>query len=73
MELVTTYSQNAEKPPEEWSRTGFSLEIPMRPWDRIRPKHCAKCHRWFIRGGKKQIQGDMKKTALDIGFICDRC
>ena len=45
----------------------------MKPWDRILPKHCAKCNTWFIRGGKKQIRGDMKKTALKVEFVCDKC
>ena len=73
MEFVAAYGQNTEKPPEEWERTGFVLEIPMNVWDRVRPKYCLKCHRWFISGGRKQIRGDMRKTALAIEYLCDRC
>ena len=73
MEFVATYEQNAEKPPEDWDRTGFVLEIPMKPWDRVLPKRCAQCNTWFVRGGKKQIRGDMRKTALKVEFVCDKC
>ena len=73
MELVATYGQNAEKPADEWERTGFVLEIPMNVWDRIRPKYCSKCHHWFLRDGKKLIRGDMRKTSLVIEYVCDRC
>jgi hypothetical protein len=45
----------------------------MNPLDRILPKRCARCNHWFIRGGKKQITGDMRKTALTFEFVCDKC
>ena len=73
MEFVAAYEANAEKPPEEWNKTEFALEIPMNFWDKIRPKRCVKCQKWFINGGKKRIRGDMRKTALIIEYICDRC
>lgn len=73
MDLVAAYGQNSDKPSEEWDRTGFVLEIPMKALDRIRPKYCAKCHHWFLRGGRKQIRGDMRKTDLSVEYVCDRC
>lgn len=73
MEFVTSYEQNADKPAEEWTKTDFSLEMPMGVLDRIRPKRCAKCHRHFVFGGKKQICGDMRHTAVQIQYLCDRC
>jgi hypothetical protein len=73
MEFVATYEANAEKPPEEWTKTSFTLEIPMLWHDRIRPKHCATCNRWFLFGGTKQISGDMRRTKLTVAYECDRC
>ena len=37
MEFVSSYEQNADKPAEEWTKTEFSLELPMGTFDRIRP------------------------------------
>ena len=73
MEFVTNYEQNADKPPAEWTKTEFHLELPMALLDRIRPKRCAKCHRHFVFGGKKQISGDMRHTSVRVDFVCDRC
>jgi RNase P subunit RPR2 len=73
MEFVATYEQNAEKPPEEWTKSEFALEIPMNTWDQIKPKHCAKCKKFFFRGGKKSIRGNMRQTQLTIEYVCDRC
>lgn len=73
MEFVANYEQNADKPPEEWTKTGFTLELPMKFLDRIRPKRCALCKKFFIFGGRKQITGDMKSTRIAIRYICDRC
>lgn len=73
MELVAAYGQNAEKPADEWDKTGFVLGLPMKPVDRIRPKRCAKCGRLFFRGGKKQIRGDMRSTDLAVEYVCSRC
>ena len=73
MEFVSAYEQNAEKPPEEWTKTTFTLEIPLQRFDRIRPKRCTKCGKWFLSGGKKQITGDMRRTALAVEYMCDRC
>ena len=73
MEFVAIYEQNAEKPPEEWVKSEFTLEVPMNRWDRIRPKHCAKCKKLFIFGGKKLIKGDMKRAAIKVEYICDSC
>jgi len=73
MGFVTAYEDNADKPVEEWTKTSFTLEIPMRPLDRIRPKKCPACGKWFILGGKKKIEGDMRKPALKITYTCDRC
>jgi hypothetical protein len=73
MEFVATYEQNAEKPPEEWIKTGFSLEIPMTTWDHLIPKHCAKCKKLFFRGGRKSVHGDMRHTKLTVEYVCDTC
>jgi hypothetical protein len=73
MEFVATYEANAEKPPEEWTKTAFTLEIPMQWHDKIRPKRCLKCNRWFLFGGTKQISGDMRRTKLIVAYECDRC
>jgi hypothetical protein len=32
-----------------------------------------KCGKWFVTGGKKQISGDMRRTALAVEYVCDRC
>jgi hypothetical protein len=58
MDFVATYEQNAEKPSEEWSKTEFTLEVPMNHLDLVRPKYCTKCKKLFFRGGKKSIHGD---------------
>jgi DNA-directed RNA polymerase subunit RPC12/RpoP len=73
MELVSTYEQNAEKPPAEWTETGFRLEIPMNTWDLVKPKHCVKCKKIFFRGGKKSIRGDMRQTHLTTEYRCNHC
>lgn len=73
MEFVATYEQNAEKPPEEWIKTEFTLEIPMNTWDQIKPKHCVECKKLFFRGGKKSIRGDMRHTRLTVEYLCDSC
>ncbi len=73
MEFVATYEQNAEKTPEEWTKTDFSLELPVTFLDRIRPKRCAKCQTIFFHGAKKRITGDMRHTNVNIQYICDRC
>lgn len=73
MEFVATYEQNMEKPPEEWTKTGFTLEVPYTRWDRILPKRCGTCKKFFVFGGKKLIHGDMRRTALTTEFVCDRC
>ena len=73
MEFVATYEQKAEKPPEEWAKTEFSLELPVTFLDRIKPKRCAKCQRIFFYGAKKRITGDMRHTNVNIQYVCDRC
>jgi hypothetical protein len=73
LDFINTYGENADKPADEVKETAFTLEIPMKHLDRIRPKRCSACGNWFIRGGKKKIEGDMKKTALLVKFTCDRC
>jgi hypothetical protein len=73
MQFVANYDQNAEKPPEDWTQTGFALDLPMSAWDKIWPKRCVKCGNLFFRGGKKQIAGDMRHTAVRVHYICERC
>jgi len=73
MSFVTSYEENAEKPVEEWAKTDFTLEIPMGRWDRIRPKRCAKCGKWYISGGKKIIEGDMRRPTVAVKYFCGGC
>jgi len=73
MDLVNTFGENADKPAEEWTKTAFSLEVPMNRWDRIRPKKCSGCKKWFFLGGKKKVGGDMRRPQLTVSFICYRC
>jgi len=73
MEFVKTYEQNADTPPEEWTKTDFALEIPMNIWDQIMPKYCVKCKKLFFRGGKKSIRGDIRRTHLTVLYTCDQC
>jgi len=58
---------------QEWTKTAFTLEIPMQWYDKIRPKRCTKCGKWFVTGGNKQISGDMRRTALTFEYVCDQC
>ena len=73
MDFITVYGENAEKPVEEWTKTEYSLEVPMKFLDKIRPRRCAKCGRYFLVGGKKMVTGDMRKPAITIRYTCDRC
>lgn len=73
MDFLSSYEENAEKPREEWTKTDFSLELPMGILDTIRPKRCVKCNRLFIGGGRKQITGDMRSTLVRIQYVCNRC
>jgi hypothetical protein len=73
MGFVSSYEENADKPVAEWTKTDFSLEIPMGRWDRVRPKRCVKCGRWYVSGGKKAIEGDMRRPKLAVTYTCDRC
>jgi len=73
MDLVAIYEENDGKPPAEWTTPEYALEVPMTLWDRIRPKKCSKCHRIFLRGGKKIIRGDMRKTGISIEYTCHTC
>jgi hypothetical protein len=45
----------------------------MGGWDRVRPKRCATCGRWYFSGGKKTIVGDMRHPKVAIHYTCDRC
>ncbi|OPY38750.1 MAG: hypothetical protein A4E35_00536 [Methanoregula sp. PtaU1.Bin051] len=73
MDFINAYGENADKPADERNKTTFSLEVPMKTWDRILPKKCSACGRWFVTGGKKKVGGDMRRPELDITYTCDRC
>lgn len=73
MEFVTAYENNADKPIEEWTKTDFVLEISFGWWDRVRIKVCSKCGKWFIKGGKKLIAGDMRHTNIVVNYLCTTC
>lgn len=73
MDFINTYGENADKPADGMKETAFSLEIPMKAHDKVRPKRCTACGRWFILGGRKKVEGDMRKPELDIRYTCDRC
>lgn len=73
LDFITAYGENADKPVEEWTKTEYSLEVPMKFIDAIRPRRCAKCGRYFLFGGKKMVSGDMRKPAIAISYTCDRC
>ncbi len=62
MEFVTGYEDNADKSVEEWTKTAFALELP-----------CAKCGTYFMSGGKKVIEGDMRRTQVVLTYVCGRC
>jgi hypothetical protein len=73
MDFINIYGENAEKPSDEMKQTAYSLEIRMKAFDRIRPKKCHTCGRWFIAGGRKKVEGDMRRPELAIRYTCDRC
>jgi hypothetical protein len=73
MEFVTAYEDNADKPIDEWTKTDFVLEISFGWWDRVRIKVCSKCGKWFIKGGKKLITGDMRHTNIVVNYLCTTC
>jgi len=73
MSFVTSYEENADKPVEDWAKTDFTLEIPMGRWDRIRPKRCATCGKWYVSGGRKVIEGDMRRPKVAVKYMCGGC
>lgn len=73
MQLVSSYEEACIKDPLAQRDTRFALEVPLTGWDRIRPKRCASCRRFFFSGGKKVISGDLSVPGFSVSYHCRSC
>jgi hypothetical protein len=71
LQLIATF--NEENGDTATEATPFSLEVPMRLPDLVRPKRCTKCRRLFVTGGKKFVSGDLRSPTVTIHYICTNC
>jgi len=51
----------------------FYIEVSLGIFDYLRPRRCKKCGALYIRGGKKILRGDLKKTIFEYLYLCPRC
>jgi hypothetical protein len=71
LRLLATFDEGTEENTEETS--AFTLEVPMRLADRLRPKRCARCGCLFVREGKKYVSGDMRSPRMSTTYVCHDC
>jgi hypothetical protein len=75
LELMDQYEEacNSAMPGESPGAGMFAVEVPMRTFDRLFPRHCTNCGRLFFRGGRKFVIGVYGSPTLQSAFRCDSC
>jgi len=73
MQFLTENESKCEMNGERWGKAHFDLIVPMSRVDRIRPKQCGSCGKWFLRGGRKRIAGNLAGIRPETVYDCDRC
>ena len=68
MEFVSSYEQNADKPAEEWTKTEFSLELPMGTYRQDPAQAMREVQPSLCAGRTKTNHGDMRHTSVDIQY-----
>ena len=73
MQLIAGLDECCLNPgPGEFPRTKFEFYLPMRLSDKLRLKKCSRCGRFFFRGGRKILSGDLATPGFEIKYICPR-
>jgi hypothetical protein len=73
MQFLAENESRCEMDGERWGKTQFDLVVPMSPVERIKPKRCAMCGKWFVRGGKKRIAGELANPGPAVRYECGGC
>ena len=73
MLLANEYSDCDDPANGQKSDTRFVLEIPRSFIDRVKPKRCAGCKRFYISGGKKVVSGDLSRPDFEFLYYCPNC
>ncbi len=71
MQLVSAFEESGGVTGGKGVR--FRFEVPMGAVDHVRPKRCAKCGKVFLRGGSKQVVGDLGKPEISRAYLCPHC
>ncbi|SAI87509.1 hypothetical protein MBBA_0631 [Methanoculleus bourgensis] len=73
MQVISRYEELLQSDPADAEKMRFTLEVPMRRWERLLPKRCSKCGRIFISGGKAMISGDLSSPEYPREYTCPAC
>jgi hypothetical protein len=73
MQVLARYEDAISEGHPTGGITTFDIEIPMRAFDRIRPKRCRTCTGIFLRGGRRMVSGDLKAPAFKKYYLCPAC
>ncbi|MDD1718870.1 MAG: hypothetical protein LUQ25_02305 [Methanoregulaceae archaeon] len=68
MDLIAGCVETGVRP----DQTRYEFEIPMNFLDKIRPKYCKKCGKYFLSGGKKIIAGDLGGPSVEVSYLCKK-
>jgi hypothetical protein len=73
MQFLGENEEHCEMDGERWGKAHFDLGVPMSPLDLLKPKRCAKCGKWFVRGGRKRISGELANLGPAVRYECGWC
>lgn len=73
LQLITRNEDPSVDSPAAFEKAKYAFEVPMALLDRVRPKRCSDCGRYFLRGGKKVISGTLVRPQHTTRYHCDAC
>ncbi|OPX69633.1 MAG: hypothetical protein A4E38_01602 [Methanoregulaceae archaeon PtaB.Bin108] len=73
MQLVSLYEDAQLSESGIQVDTRFELELSPGRFDALIPRRCDRCHRIFIRGGRKILSGDLSVPGYRITYRCGSC
>jgi len=73
LQLITRNEDPGADSPAAFEKVKYSFEVPMGLLDRVRPKRCQDCGKYFLRGGKKVVSGTLVRPQHTTRYHCDTC
>ena len=71
--LLSRVEEDGDHPSESVESYSYNLDADLSRIERLIPKRCTSCRKYFFRSASKKVTGDLVCGGMKVTYLCPDC